>query len=170
MKMTSKTLLDCWAAYLPILMTNAAAVGAVAKQLLPPPARHCSTDPIKEDVVISYYLYYHKVEKEKLTAHMQKKKNRKKEFPESFTGSNCLGFMVPARKDLSKIWGRSTISLLLYVQKLLGHELICLMLICYSLSMWCVFAAGGTFSAKGKMFPSFWYNCILECSENAFNI
>ena len=82
-------------------MTNAAAVGAVAKQLLPP--RHCCTDPIKEDVVSSYYLYYHKVEKEKLTAHMQK--NRKKEFPESFTGSNCLGFMVPARKDLSKILG-----------------------------------------------------------------
>ena len=83
-------------------MTNAAAVGAVAKQLLPP--RHCCTDPIKEDVVSLYYLYYHKVEKEKLTARMQKK-NRKKEFPESFTGSNCLGFMVPARKDLSKILG-----------------------------------------------------------------
>jgi len=54
-------------------MTNAAAIGAVAKQLLPPPARHCCTDPIKEDVVSSYYLYYHKVEKEKLTARMQKK-------------------------------------------------------------------------------------------------
>ena len=168
MKMTSKTLLDCWAAYLPILMTNAAAVGAVAKQLLPP--RHCCTDPIKEDVVSLYYLYYHKVEKEKLTARMQKKRIEKRNFQKVLLEAIVLGSWFQREKIWAKFWGRSTISLLLFVQKLLGHELICLMLICYSLSMWCVFAAGGTFSAKGKMFPSFWYNCILECSENASNI
>ena len=49
-----------------MLITNAAAVGAVAKQLLPPPARHCYTDPIKEDVVSSCYPYHHEAEKEKL--------------------------------------------------------------------------------------------------------